>query len=117
MRSERMSTLSAILNNEAKIIIAPVAALKRILPPKNISKQYQLTFIEGDSINLPQSLDNFVTMGYTRVQMFTAPGELSVRGGIIDIYPMTERSPMRVVLFEAEVASTRYLTQDSHGSS
>src|SRR5699024_1436431 len=86
MRSERMSTLSAILNNEAKIIIAPVAALKRILPPKNIWKQYQLTFIEGDSINLQQYLDNFVSMGYKRNQMLTDPVIFSVRGRIIVIY-------------------------------
>ena len=116
MRSERMSTLSAILNNEAKIIIAPVAALKRILPPKNIWKQYQLTFIEGDSINLPQYLDNFVSMGYKRVQMVTAPGEFSVRGGIIDIYPMTEKYPIRVELFDDEVDSIRYFNADTQRS-
>lgn len=116
MRSERMNTLSAILNNEAKIIIAPVAALKRILPPKNIWKQYQLTFIEGDSINLPKYLDNFVSMGYKRVQMVTAPGEFSVRGGIIDIYPMTEKYPIRVELFDDEVDSIRYFNADTQRS-
>lgn len=116
MRSERMNTLSAILNNEAKIIVAPVAALKRILPPKNIWKQYQLTFIEGDSIDLPQYLDNFVSMGYKRVQMVTAPGEFSVRGGIIDIYPMTEKYPIRVELFDDEVDSIRYFNADTQRS-
>src|SRR5699024_2884628 len=89
---------------------------KRILPPKNIWKQYQLTFIEGDSINLPQYLDNFVSMGYKRVQMVTAPGEFSVRGGIIDIYPMTEKYLIRVELFDDEVDSIRYFNEDTQRS-
>src|SRR5690625_7375163 len=55
-------------------------------------------------------------MGYKRVQMVTAPGEFSVRGGIIDIYPMTEKYPIRVELFDDEVDSIRYFTADTQRS-
>src|SRR5690625_7793968 len=55
-------------------------------------------------------------MGYKRVQMVTAPGEFSVRGGIIDIYPMTEKYPIRVELFDDEVDSIRYFNADTQRS-
>lgn len=116
MRSERMTTLSAMLNGEAKIVIAPIAALKRILPPKEIWEQYQLTFTEGHSINLPDFLEKFVYMGYKRVQMVTTPGEFSVRGGIIDVYPMTESYPVRIELFDDEVDSIRHFNADTQRS-
>lgn len=116
MRSERMTTLSAMLNGEAKIIIAPIAALKRILPPKEIWEKYQLRFTQGHSINLPNFLETFIYMGYKRVQMVTTPGEFSVRGGIIDIYPMTESYPVRIELFDDEVDSIRYFNADSQRS-
>ena len=116
MRSERMSTLTAILNREAKVIIAPVAALKRVLPPIEVWKEHQLKFVENKSINLESHLKSFISMGYKRVQMVTTPGEFSVRGGIIDIYPMTEKFPLRIELFDDEVDSIRYFDADTQRS-
>src|SRR5699024_2366548 len=116
MRSERMTTLSAILNGDAKIIIAPIAGLKRILPPKELWEKYQLTFAQGESIDLTTYLQTFTDMGYKRVQMVTTPGEFSIRGGIIDIYPMTEKYPVRIELFDDEIDSIRYFNADSQRS-
>ncbi len=116
MRSERMTTLSAILNGDAKIIITPIAGLKRILPPKEMWEKYQLTFEENSSIDLDVYLQFFINMGYKRVQMVTTPGEFSVRGGIIDVYPMTEKYPVRVELFDDEVDSIRYFNADTQRS-
>src|SRR5690625_3055019 len=48
--------------------------------------------------------------------MVTAPGKFSVRGGIIDIYPMTEKYPIRVELFDDEVDSIRYFNADTQRS-
>ena len=53
-------------------------------------KRYQLTFKVGEEVNVNDELIRLVEMGYVRTEMITAPGEFSVRGGIIDIYPLTE---------------------------
>ena len=55
-------------------------------------------------------------MGYVRAEMVTTPGEFSVRGGIIDIYPLTEANPLRIELFDTEIESIRYFSLDDQRS-
>src|SRR5699024_5188157 len=61
-------------------------------------------------------LSLFIKMGYEQVSMVTTPGEYSRRGGIIDIYPVTEEHPIRVELFDTEVDSIRYFDADTQSS-
>ncbi len=54
--------------------------------------------------------------GYRRTDMISAPGEISVRGGIIDLYPLTEGNPLRIELFDTEIDSLRYFSLESQRS-
>lgn len=47
-------------------------------------------------------------MGYERQGMIGKPGEFSLRGSIIDIYPLDTQYPVRVELFDTEIDSLRY---------
>lgn len=108
LRSQRIEALTEWSKKESGILIAPVAALKRILPPKSYWNNYQLRFKLGTDINIDSYLNSLVDMGYERQTMVTTPGEFSIRGGIIDIYPITEEHPIRIELFDEEVDSIRY---------
>src|SRR5690606_22905011 len=55
-------------------------------------------------------------MGYEHASMVTTPGEFSRRGGIIDIYPITEAHPIRIEMFDDEVDSIRYFDADTQRS-
>ena len=55
-------------------------------------------------------------MGYVRAEMVSTPGEFSVRGGIIDIYPLTESNPLRIELFDTEIDSIRYFSLEDQRS-
>ncbi len=116
LRSQRIEALNAWSKGEANILIAPIAALKRMLPSPKTWKTYQLKFEEGEEIDMDECLSRLVDMGYERTEMVTAPGEFSRRGGIIDIYPLTEKHPIRVELFDVEVDSIRYFDADSQRS-
>lgn len=116
MRAQRINALTKWLQNDKGILIAPIAALKRILPPVHYWETYQVPFIEGESIQIDQSLNLLVEMGYERVEMVTTPAEFSMRGGIIDIYPPTEKRPIRIELFDDEIDSIRYFDADTQRS-
>ncbi len=116
MRAERIKSLTKWLQSDAGILIAPIAALKRILPPRNYWSTYQLSFTEGEVLQLENYMATLVEMGYERVEMVTAPSEFSVRGGIIDIYPVTEQYPIRIELFDDEIDSIRYFNADTQRS-
>src|SRR5690625_3214701 len=51
MRGVRIESLTKWLNADSGILIAPIAALKRILPPPAYWKAYQLPFVDGESID------------------------------------------------------------------
>ncbi|MBP1970358.1 transcription-repair coupling factor (superfamily II helicase) [Virgibacillus natechei] len=108
LRSQRIDSLTAWSKKKSGILIAPVAALKRILPPPDYWSTYQLQFALGEEIQIDDYLSSLVDMGYERQDMVTTPGEFSRRGGIIDIYPITEAHPIRIELFDDEIDSIRY---------
>src|SRR5699024_1605219 len=57
-----------------------------------------------------------VSIGYQREQIVAKPGEFSVRGGIIDIYPLTKKHPLRIELFDIEVDSIRSFDPETQRS-
>lgn len=116
MRAQRIRSLTKWLQSDSSILIAPIAALKRMLPPVDYWKAYQLPFTEGESIHIDDYLSYLVEMGYERVEMVTAPAEFSMRGGIIDMYPPTEKHPLRIELFDDEIDSIRYFDADTQRS-
>ncbi|WP_010094866.1 transcription-repair coupling factor [Ornithinibacillus scapharcae] len=116
LRSSRIDALTKWSSQKSGILIAPVAALKRILPPIDYWSKYQLSFQEGKEIEIDSYLHSLVDMGYEHASMVTTPGEFSKRGGIIDIYPVTEPHPIRIELFDDEVDSIRYFDADSQRS-
>ncbi|WLV24760.1 transcription-repair coupling factor [Aciduricibacillus chroicocephali] len=116
LKSQRIDALTAWSKSDSGILVVPVAALKRILPPVEYWSSYQLRFVLGEDIPIDDYLTSLVDMGYERVPMVTAPGEFSVRGGIIDIYPITSANPVRIELFDEEVDSIRYFDADTQRS-
>ncbi|GEN58007.1 transcription-repair-coupling factor [Halolactibacillus alkaliphilus] len=116
LKSQRIKALADWTKKESGVLIAPVAALKRVLPPKDYWEKFTLSFALGEDIPLNQALTQLVLMGYERVDMVEAPGEFSMRGGILDVYPMTEENPLRIEFFDEEVDSIRYFQADSQRS-
>lgn len=116
LRSQRIDALNKWMVQDNGILIAPVAALKRVLPPSNYWQEYQLEFKIGQEIDIENYLSLLIDMGYDRVEMAANPGEFSVRGGIMDIYPITETNPIRVELFDNEVDSIRYFDSETQRS-
>src|SRR5699024_8007125 len=116
LRSQRIEALTSWTKKQSGILIAPVAAMKRILPPVSYWSNYQLDFEVGKEIDIESNLSTLVKMGYERTEMVTTPGEFSQRGGIIDIYPVTKKYPYRIELFDDEIDSIRYFDAESQRS-
>lgn len=116
LKSQRIEALNYWCKQHRGILIVPIAGLKKILPPKSLWKKYQLIFKVGEDIDPDHLLKTFVAMGYNRQEMVTTPGEFSVRGGIIDIYPLTEANPLRMELFDTEIESIRYFSLEDQRS-
>lgn len=116
LRAERIATLGHMVENHVGIYVIPIAGMRKMMTPK---EQWKNSFLEtavGEEIEIEEWLSKLVSMGYTRNQMVTTPGEFALRGGILDVYPPYAASPIRIELFDTEVDSIREFSADDQRS-
>lgn len=106
LMSERVRTLTALAHGEKGLFIVPLNGLKKWLTPVEMWRNHQMTLNVGDDIDVDDFLNKLVNMGYRRESVVSHIGEFSLRGGIIDIYPLIG-SPVRIELFDTEIDSIR----------
>ncbi|WP_217915108.1 transcription-repair coupling factor [Miltoncostaea marina] len=94
----------ATLGRPASVVVAGAPALAERVPAAAATS---LEVRVGDRIELDELVDRLVALGYERVPQVEERGDLSVRGGILDVYPSTADLPARVELFGDEIESMR----------
>ena len=111
--SERLSTLHAISQGNYDIVLVPAStALYRLAPPAFLAA-YTFFLKTGERLDLDALRAQMVMAGYEPVSQVVSPGEFSLRGGIVDLFPMGTRLPLRVELFDDEIESIRTFDPDS----
>lgn len=92
-----------------------VTASQTIAPPSYL-KGRLFFFKTGQDINPEALRARLIDAGYEHVSQVVAPGEFSVRGGLIDIFPMGENQPIRLDLFDNEIDVIRRFDIDTQRS-
>ncbi|OTN88356.1 transcription-repair coupling factor [Enterococcus sp. 7E2_DIV0204] len=115
-RAERVAALNFLLTDQAGIIVVPVAGLRKYLPSKQTWEQAQLHWELGGEIELDTLAQQLVLMGYQRESLVGKPGDFSIRGSIVDVYPLNSEYPVRAELFDIEIDSLRYFEADTQRS-
>jgi transcription-repair coupling factor (superfamily II helicase) len=111
--SERLATLYAVTRGECDVlIVAAATVLARMAPPSHLVGH---TFFlkKADKLDLDKLRNQLTLAGYNHVTQVVAAGEYSVRGGLIDLYPMGSALPYRIELFDDEVETLRTFDVDS----
>ena len=110
---ERLRALKRLLSGEPVTVIASIdGGLDRLLPLEEIKKKI-LHLTEADVIEEEALIKRLVTLGYERQAQVEAQGEFAVRGGIIDVFPLTEEAPVRIELFGDEIDTIRVFDVNS----
>ncbi|AQP54799.1 transcription-repair coupling factor [Vagococcus penaei] len=115
-RAERLNTLAFLTTDQPGIIVTSLAGFRRFLPKPELFMDSVLTIQERDTLDLVALPEKLVLLGYERQQMIGKPGEFSIRGSIVDIYPLTSDYPIRIDLFDDEVESLRYFDVNTQRS-
>ncbi|MBS0510905.1 MAG: transcription-repair coupling factor [Proteobacteria bacterium] len=111
--SERLSTLYAISRGEADVVLVPAStALYRMAPPSYLAA-YTFFLQQGKRLDLAQFRAQMAVAGYTHVTQVVSPGEFSVRGGLVDLFPMGSSLPYRIDLFDDEIESIKTFDPDT----
>ena len=114
--SERLATLYELLNGSCDIVLVPVTtALQRLGPPTFLSG-HTFFFKQGDKLNEAALKLQLQQAGYDPVSAVMRPGEYSIRGGLIDLFPMGSNLPYRLDLFGDEIEQIRAFDPDTQRS-
>jgi transcription-repair coupling factor (superfamily II helicase) len=114
--SERLATLHEIRNGQCDVLIVPATtALVRLAPPSFLAA-YTFFFKQGEILDETRLKAQLTLAGYTHVTQVMSPGEYSVRGGLIDLFPMGSTLPYRLDLFGDEIETIRTFDADTQRS-
>ena len=105
--AQRMNILARLLRHEPIIVLADIgAAAQRGLSTAEFSRA-ALSLRLGEHLPRESLLERLHTLGYEHAAEVEHVGQFSVRGGIVDIFPINALSPIRVEFFDAEIDSMR----------
>ena len=114
--SERLATLHEISSGQCDVMLVPATtALVRMAPPSFLAA-YTFFFKKGESLDEARLKSQLTLAGYTHVTQVMSPGEYSVRGGLIDLFPMGSALPYRLDLFGDTVETIRTFDADTQRS-
>jgi len=107
LAARRMDILGRLIRGENIIVLAtPEAAMQRVLPREHFENN-RITISNGSEMIREDLLESLVRFGYERVDQVEGLGQFSARGGIVDIFPISSKVPIRLELFGDEVDSLR----------
>jgi len=113
---QRLTVLGDFLSGKAEVLIVPAsAAMQRLLPAHKYSDAV-IAIHSGDIISPEKLIGTLVASGYERVDVVEAKGQCSLRGGILDLFPIGMPNALRIEFFDDEIDSMRefdVLTQRS----
>ena len=114
--SERLATLYQVMNGMCDVLIVPVTtALYRMLP-KEFLAAHTFFIKENSVLDLLAFRSQMSLAGYTHAAQVLSPGEYSVRGGLVDLFPMGSPLPYRMDLLDNEIESIRTFDVDTQRS-
>jgi transcription-repair coupling factor (superfamily II helicase) len=116
LTAERINALKLMAEGKDYTIVTTFDALMNPMPAPEKFIQAVVRLAVGDRIDLEQFTRHLSELGYEKNYQAESMGEFSVRGGIIDIFPLTEENPFRIELWDDEVDSIRSFDPESQRS-
>lgn len=105
--ASRLSSLYHLPQLAQGCLVIPINSLIQRLPPKDYVQRQSLQLSQGDTLDITPFLSHLEQAGYQRVNQVMEPGEIAVRGALIDLFPVGSPTPIRLDLFDNELETIR----------
>ena len=104
----RIGALSALLNDEVRVIVCSVEAAMQLTIPESAIGEYTFTLSQGDEISVSELSEKLINCGYTKCDQVEGAAQFSVRGSIVDVFSVSQKQPYRLELWGDEIDSVCY---------
>ncbi len=105
--ADRLRVLHSLHSGAAITLLTDASTLMNRLPPREFIAARAIVFHAGQKLDRDAAIAGFTANGYQRVEQVTGPGEIAVRGALLDIFPSGANAPVRIDLFDDEIESLR----------
>lgn len=117
LTAERIRVIKEMLTRDTWTVVTTIDACLEPLIPMEVWNGYRLELDLSSRIeNVEELAKQLVNLGYSREALTEAPGQFAIRGGIIDIYALTDENPVRIELWGDEIDSIRIFDVGSQRS-
>ena len=116
IQQARATTLWRLRNKQVDIVVASIRSMATRLPAPSVFDTYSLHLTSGEDLSQELLIEHLASAGYLRQEPVGAPGEFSVRGGIVDVFSPLMRNPVRIEFFGDSVDSIREFDLDDQRS-
>lgn len=101
----RTDTLSKIIDGDFCVLTVSVDSVVQFTVPPKVLSESKFVIKSTDTVDIKQLSEKLVSIGYVRTELTEGQGQFSVRGGIIDIFPVNRKTPVRIELWGDEIDS------------
>lgn len=109
----RMKFLNGIPEDTNYILICHTNSILKKLPSKNDMNSKNVKLTIGQEIDRDKLIKKLLDIGYKRESIVTNTGEFSVRGFVIDIFPIFEEHPVRIELFGDTIDEMKFFDENT----
>ncbi|WP_027421709.1 transcription-repair coupling factor [Lachnobacterium bovis] len=107
LTEERINALKTIRNCEKCTLVTTYDALMNTVASKKMMIDTVIKLHPEDEISIDELVKELVQLGYEKNYQVDAKGQFALRGGILDIYPLTESNPIRIEMWGDEIDTIR----------
>lgn len=113
---ERLKVIKKLIEGDPVTVVTTIDGGMDYCFSFDMYKKHSISIKVGDTVDLDELRGEFIYTGYENTGQVAREGEFSVRGGIIDIFPLTEECPYRIELWGDEVDNIRRIDVESQRS-
>ncbi|HHW4680367.1 MAG TPA: transcription-repair coupling factor, partial [Xylella taiwanensis] len=114
--SQRLATLHRLPALARGIVVVPIQTLMQQLAPLSYIVGGSFDLKAGQRLVLDAEKQRLERAGYRNVPQVMDPGDFTVRGGLLDVYPMGAEMPLRIELLDEDIDSIRTFDPESQRS-
>jgi transcription-repair coupling factor (superfamily II helicase) len=114
--SERLAALWQVRQGAADVLVVPLQTAMGVFAPVEFLTGTTFFLKKGEKLDAEKLRADMAFAGYNHVTQVYGPGEFSIRGGLIDLFPMGSTLPFRIDLFDDQIETIRTFDVDTQRS-
>ncbi|MFA6865896.1 MAG: transcription-repair coupling factor [Clostridia bacterium] len=110
---DRVNILNELINGDIFGLVVTIDSLVQLYPSKQMFLSNTIKLEKNTEINIDNFINTLINMGYVRQSLVENVSSFSIRGDIVDIFPIGEASPYRIEFFGDTIENIKQLDLDS----